>query len=142
MSVPVSRPATPKPSGEASRAWLRALETTSRATRDPRRTLPRAVQEWAEAYGDRPAILSSIERLSFRALAFRANVYSRWALAAGVAKGDAVAIMMRNRPDYFALWLGLTQIGAVAALVSPDLQPAALAHALKVSRARRLIVGR
>ena len=53
------------------------------------------------------------------------------------ARATAIALVMRNRPDYFALWLGLTQIGAVAALVSPDLAPAALAHALKVSGATR-----
>ncbi len=140
MNIELPLAARTNPGSSASRAWLLALEATSRATRDPRRILPRAAQEWAQTLGDRPALVSSRETLSYQALALRANVYARWGLRAGVRKGDAVALMMRNRPDYFALWLGLTQIGAVAALVSPDLQPAALAHALKVSRAARLIV--
>jgi len=139
MNVAVSFPAVRK-SGGASRSWLAALDTTTRATRDPLRILPRAVDEWAQAYGDRPAIVSAQASLSYRALSERANQFARWALGEGVAKGEAVAIQMRNRPDYFALWLGLTKIGAVAALVSPDLRGASLAHALKVARATRLIV--
>ena len=57
-------------------------------------------------------------------------------LERGLVKGETVALMMRNRPEYFAIWLGLTQVGAVAALVSPDLAAPALAHALKVAAAR------
>jgi fatty-acyl-CoA synthase len=136
----ISSIATAPKNPEVSRAWLRALETSSRATRDPRHILPRAAQSWADAYGDRIALVSDAESLTYRELAGRANAYSRWALEAGVSKGQSVALMMRNSPDYFALWLGLTQVGAVAALVSPDLGESALAHALKVSRAGRLIV--
>ena len=90
MSAAAPRPSAATP----ARAWLKALETTAQATRDPTRTLARAAGEWAAAYGDAPAVLSDGERFSFRALAERANRYSRWALAAGLAKGDVVALMM------------------------------------------------
>ncbi len=134
---------TPGPAGRGDspgRAWLRALETTARATRDPQRILPRAVAEWALRYGDATALVSDRETFSFRALEARMNQYSRWALGAGVAKGEAIALSMGNRPEYFAIWLGLTQVGAIVALVSADLRGPALAHALKVAEARRLIV--
>ena len=47
--------------------------------------------------------------------------------------------MMGNRPEYFAIWLGLIQVGAIVALISPDLRAPAVAHALKVACARRVI---
>jgi fatty-acyl-CoA synthase len=122
-----------------ARAWLRALETISEATRDPKRTLPCAVIEWARKYGDATALVSDLESFSFRTLEARMNQYSRWALNAGVASGETVALMMGNRPEYFAIWLGLTQVGAIVALISPDLRAPAVAHALKVARARRII---
>ena len=66
--------AAPRPTAATpARAWLKALETTAQATRDPARTLARAAGEWAAAYGDAPAVLSDVERFSFRALAERAN---------------------------------------------------------------------
>ena len=123
-----------------SRAWLAALEVVAGATKNPHRILPRAVEEWGERYGEKPALISARETLSFADLARRKTVYARWALERGLVQGEAVALMMRNRPDYFALWLGLCEVGVVAALVSPDLAAAALAHALKVSRAKLVIV--
>ncbi len=139
-SIAPARAARPQGSTPA-RAWLRALETTTRATRDPKRILPRAVGEWGVRYGERPALLSERENLDFRALARRMNQYSRWALGIGVAKGETVALMMANRPDYFAIWLGLTQVGAVVALINTSLRGEALAHCLRVAEARGLIVG-
>jgi fatty-acyl-CoA synthase len=122
-----------------ARAWRRALETTAQATRDPERILSRAVTEWASKYGDAMALVSDRERLSFRALAARMNQYSRWALNVGVTSGETVALVMGNRPEYFAAWLGLTQVGAIVALVGHDIRAPALAHALKISGARRVI---
>jgi fatty-acyl-CoA synthase len=101
--------------------------------------LPRAVAEWADKYGDAVALLSDRERLSFRALEARMNQYSRWALGAGVARGETVALMMGNRPEYFAIWLGLIQVGAIAALISPSLPASSLRHALRVAGAQRVI---
>ncbi|MBV8440832.1 MAG: long-chain-acyl-CoA synthetase [Hyphomicrobiales bacterium] len=133
----------PTPNGAAvttpARAWLRALETTAQATRDPERVLPRAVAEWARKYGDATAFVSDRECFSFRALEARMNQYSRWALSVGVTSGESIALVMGNRPEYFAIWLGLTQVGAIVALISPDLRAPALAHALKVAEARRAI---
>ena len=135
--------ATPDPNDDPAttpaRAWLRALETTAKATRDPERILPRAITEWAREYGDSTALVSDRGRFTFRALEARMNQYSRWALSTGVTSGETIALVMGNRPEYFAIWLGLTQVGAIVALIGPDLRAPAVAHALKVARARRVI---
>ncbi len=136
----MSLAAPPRAAATPARAWLRALQITDEASRDPSRTLALAVNQWADRYGDAPALISERERFSFRALAARANAYSRWALAANLAKGDVVALMMGNRPEYFALWLGLTQVGVVVALLNVNLAGLALAHGVKVAGARAAIV--
>jgi fatty-acyl-CoA synthase len=135
MNLPLVRNGADSP----QRAWTRALEGVARATRDPARTLPHAVEDWAERYGDVPALIGEPESYSFTALAARINQYARWGLSQKIGKGEAVALMMRNRPEYVAIWLGLTRIGAVVALLSPDLRGEALRHALEVSGARLVI---
>ncbi len=120
-------------------AWTRALETVAGATRDPARTLPRAVADWARRYGARPALIGEGERYSFECLAHRLNQYARWGLARGTHKGETIALMLRNRPEYVAIWLGLTRIGAVVALIPPDLRGPALAHALRAAEANAAI---
>ena len=123
-----------------AKAWARALGITAQATRDPARILPRAVAEWADKYGDATALISDQERLSFRTLEARMNQYSRWALGAGVSRGETVALMMCNRPEYFAIWLGFIQVGAIVALISPSLRASSLRHALRVAGVQRVIV--
>ena len=49
------------------------------------------------------------------------------------AKGDTSALLLPGSPDYLALWLGLTRIGAVVALLNTNLTGEALAHCITVA---------
>ena len=95
------------------RCALRTLPMTAPIVRNPTRIFPAVIDELAEQYGDKPALMSDRETFSYRELAERSRRYSRWALAQGLAKGDVVALLMPNRPEYFAIWLGLTRAGRV-----------------------------
>jgi fatty-acyl-CoA synthase len=132
----------PRPqAASANKAWLRALDMTSRIERAPDRLLSTVVEEVAAVRPDAPALLSDGERLSYGELAGRVRRYARWALAEGLGKGDVVALMMGNRPDYMAIWLGLTSVGVVVALINTSLRGEGLSHCLNVAAPRRLIVG-
>ena len=128
------------PAASAAKAWMRALEMTARIDASPSRTLPVAVDELAERFGEAPALLSDAENLSFRQLAERARRYARWALSQGLQPGDAVALMMSNRPEYMAIWLGLGSVGVVTALLNTHLTGASLAHAVGVAAPKAVIV--
>src|SRR5256885_11100998 len=86
----------------AAQAWLRALELTARIPKHPHRILSTVIEELAEQFGSAPALLSDRECLTYRALAERSNRYARWAIEQGLAKGDAVCLLMPNRPEYMA----------------------------------------
>ncbi|MBV9997403.1 MAG: long-chain-acyl-CoA synthetase [Caulobacteraceae bacterium] len=124
----------------ANKDWLRALEMTGRLEARPNRILPSVIDEQAERLGEAPALLSESETLSFPALAGRVRRYGRWALESGLGKGDVVALLMPNRPEYLAAWLGLTRVGVVTGLLNPELRGASLAHCVGVARAKRIIV--
>jgi fatty-acyl-CoA synthase len=117
---------------KVSRAWLRALELTSSIANAPWRTFPAVVEELAEQFGDAAALLSDDEALSFRALTQRANRYARWALTQRVQKGDTVCLLMANRPEYMAVWLGINRAGGVVALLNTNLAGASLAHCIDI----------
>jgi fatty-acyl-CoA synthase len=124
----------------AAKAWLRALAATAPIAAQPRRTLPVVIEELAEGYGDAPALLSDRESLTYRELAERANRYARWALELGVAHGDTVCLMMPNRPEYLAIWLGVTRIGGIVSLLNTSLTGAALAHCVNIVAPKHIIV--
>ena len=128
-----------RPAGH-TKAWLRALELTAPITRTPHRILPTVIEELAERFADAPALLSEGECLTYRGLAARSNRYARWALDQGVAGGNAVCLLMPNRPEYMAIWLGITRVGGVVALLNTNLAGAALAHAVNLVAPRHVIV--
>ncbi|XKL61134.1 hypothetical protein PGB90_008191 [Kerria lacca] len=59
-----------------------------------------------------------------------ANVFKN----AGLRKGDAVALMLDNRPEFVCIWLGLSKIGVITALINYNLRQTSLAHCVKVSK--------
>ncbi len=123
----------------ANRAWLRALSLTAQIERAPERVLAEAIEEHALIRPHAPALLADDETFSYAGLAERARRYARWALAEGLIKGDTVALLARNRPDYLAAWLGLTSVGVVVALINANLTGGPLAHCLAAAAPRRVI---
>ena len=127
--------------GSAAMAWLRALEKTAPIARNRLRLLPSVIAEIGAQAGDAPALLSEQECLTYRGLAERANQYARWALEAGVAKGDVVCLLMINRPEYIAIWLGITSVGGVVSLLNTNLTGPSLAHCIDIVLPQHLIAG-
>ncbi len=119
---------------------LRALRYTTHIAKNPTRVFPQLVEELAEKYADAPALLSDRERLSYRELGERSNRYARWALAQGVAKGDTICLLMPNRPEFLAIWIGITRAGGVVALLNTNLVGMALAHCINVVTPKHIIV--
>jgi fatty-acyl-CoA synthase len=125
-----------------SQAWLRALELTAPIARHRQRVLPAVVDELGRRLGDKPALLSDRECFSYLELAGRARRYARWALAQGVTKGDVIGLLMPNRPEYLAIWLGVTRVGGVVALLNTNLVGESLARCIQAASARHVIVAR
>jgi fatty-acyl-CoA synthase len=127
-------------SPSANMSWLRALEMTKPIVAQPTRVLPVIIDELAESFGNDPALLGERECLTFRELADRSNRYARWALAQGLARRGVVALLMPNRPEYMAIWLGITRVGGGVALLNTNLVGASLAHCIDVASAEHIIV--
>ncbi len=127
-------------SGSAAKAWLRALELTASIPRNHDRVMSTVIEELAVRFGDAPALLSDRECLTYRGLAERSNQYARWALEQGLAKGEVVCLLMTNRPEYLAIWLGITSVGGVVALLNTNLVGPSLAHCIHVVSPKHLIV--
>ena len=122
------------------KAWLRALEMTAPISRNPSLTLPILIQQLAEKFGTAPAFLSERESLTYRGLAERSNQYARWAQRQGLTSGDVVCLIMPNCPEYMTVWLGVTRVGAVVALVNTYLTGDSLAHSINIVAPKHIIV--
>src|SRR5215831_3880174 len=124
----------------AQKSWLRALEQSAAISIDSPVTLPFLIDDLATRFGEAVALIGEEEALSYRALAQRCLRYARWAVDQGVGTGDVVCLIMRNCPDYMAIWLGITRIGGVVALVNTNLVGNQLAHAINIVAPKHIIV--
>ena len=130
----------------AAREWtflrsiVRVLRRVAPIARNKQRTLRDLADEVAGRFGDRVALQSEDEALTFRQWNAHGHRYGRWALGQGIAKGDVVALLMPNRPRYCAVWLGIARIGGVTALINTNLTGAALAHSLNIVGAKLAVV--
>jgi fatty-acyl-CoA synthase len=124
----------------AAQVWARALELTAPITTNPHRILSTVIEELAEQFGEAPALISDDECLTYRGLAERSNRYARWALDQDLAKGDAVCLLMPNRPEYMATWLGITSVGGVVSLLNTNLAGPSLAHCINIVAPKHIIV--
>jgi fatty-acyl-CoA synthase len=133
-AIPVAR------NTSTAKDWLRALELTARIPANPSRLLSTAIAETAGRSGESLALLSEKESFTYEQLVRRSNQYARWSLRQGLRKGEVVALLMTNGPEHFALWLGLTSVGCVVALLNTNLVGESLAHCIEVVEPRHLIM--
>jgi fatty-acyl-CoA synthase len=123
------------------KAWVRALEMTAPIARNPYVTFAVLIDTLADKFDTSLALLSDRESLTYRALAERSNRYARWALGQGLAAGDVVCLLMPNCAEYMAIWLGITRVGGIVALVNTNLAGNSLAHSINIVAPMHVIVG-
>ena len=121
-------------------AWIRALSATAPLADGSGVALPVLLEQLCERHGDAEALASARGNLTYRALAQSAHRYARWGQAQGWGAGDVIALLMPNCPEYLAIWLGLTRLGVVVALLNTHLGGGALAHSIRIATPRAVLV--
>src|SRR5947208_11823290 len=77
------------------------------------RTIPDLLDELARRFPDREALVGGDRRYCFRELRAAVHDVAKGLHALGIAKGDKVAILMGNRPEWVITDLAITLIGGV-----------------------------
>ena len=118
----------------------KALRHVIPLARQPKLILPDVIEKLAAKYGDRAALIAENETLTYAGLNARANRYARWSMANGVKKGDTVCLLMQNRPEFPAVWLGIARAGGVTALLNTNLTGRGLAYCINIVKPKHIIV--
>ncbi|MEJ0027632.1 MAG: long-chain-acyl-CoA synthetase [Rhizomicrobium sp.] len=108
---------------------------------DSPHTIVDIVKKQAKATPDAVAFYYLDRTMTYGQLDAYADRVAHWARACGIGRGDAVALLMENRPEYVATWLGLLKVGAVTALINTNLRGQPLAHSIAIAEAKHAIVG-
>lgn len=71
------------------------------------------VQRWSELHPNKPAIIFENEKISYSGLQRRANRSACWLQSVGIEKGDRVAVLLNNCPEFIEIYLACCRLGAI-----------------------------
>jgi fatty-acyl-CoA synthase len=121
-------------------AALRTLGRLRTVKVDSARLATDDIEATVDRYPDRPAFIFEDRVTSYSQLDAYANRVAHWADAQGLQRGDTVALFMVNRPEYLAIWYGLSKVGVITALINNQLSGPGLAHCVNIAEAKDLII--
>ena len=104
------------------------------------RTVPAMLQRQAQRHGDRPLFAAGGVTWSFAEAPHIAARFAGTLAAAGIGPGDRVALMCGNRAEFMEAVLGCAWLGAIAVPLNIAARGPQLAHYLRNSGARLLII--
>jgi acyl-CoA synthetase (AMP-forming)/AMP-acid ligase II len=99
------------------------------------------LRQWARKQPNKLAIAFEAERYSWRDVNDRANQYGAWFIDRGIGRGDVVALIMDNRPDFLFIVSALSKIGGVASLINTNLTGTALTHGIAICKPKLILSG-
>ncbi|ABC32405.1 Acyl-CoA synthetases (AMP-forming)/AMP-acid ligases II [Hahella chejuensis KCTC 2396] len=99
------------------------------------------IERNANAHGDCDAVLYRDRRISYQAFNAWANRFAHYFRARGIARGDVIAFNLENRPELLAALAGALKLGAAGAMINTSLRGDALAHCLRLTRPKLIVVG-
>jgi fatty-acyl-CoA synthase len=102
-------------------------------------TIPALLEEQSLRFGDREAVVAGATRLTYQALRHAVRRAAKGFVAIGVQRGNHVAILMGNRPEWIVAFLALQQIGATAVGLNTWATPREMALSLAHAEVQVLI---
>lgn len=87
------------------------------------------IRKGAVDYPDRTAIIYRDSPIRYRELSSQVDRLANALRVGGIGKGDSVAILLPNCPEFMVAYFATTAIGGICVPANPALKPAELAHA-------------
>jgi len=93
----------------------------------------------AKRYGEKTAVVMDERRLSYAQLDEAANKVANALLGMGVKKGDRVAMLLSNSPEFAAIYFGVVKIGGIAVPLDTKYKLAELASLFNDAQPKVLV---
>jgi long-chain acyl-CoA synthetase len=118
------------------RPWLAHYDSTvpHSLAPYPQKTLVDLLEELATKNGRRAAVLFKGATLSYRQLEDASRACAAALVALGVARGDRVALLLPNCPQFLICEFGIWKAGAIVVALNPTYSERELEHALDAMR--------
>ncbi|PKM76689.1 MAG: hypothetical protein CVU90_10915 [Firmicutes bacterium HGW-Firmicutes-15] len=117
------------------------LETVQSLKQVQKMSLGAELEKQASAQPEHPAVIDGERIITYKQLNLLSNRYANFFSEQGFKKGDVVALMMENRPEYLMAIIGLSKLGVISSLINIGVRGEVLADGINMCEARAVIVG-
>ena len=122
------------------RTVLRVLRSVKTVKAESDHLICDDLENWVDKFKNNTAFIDDARSFTFAEFDAYANQVGNWAISEGCEPGDTIAVFVKNRMEYVALWFGLTKVGVMPALLNYQLAGPALSHCINISDAKILIL--
>ncbi|MFB6704687.1 AMP-binding protein [Streptomyces sp. NPDC056333] len=123
----------------AAKPWIALLSEAQRAPVSPAETLVHAFRASVARAPEHPALAYFDGRLSYRETDALSDSVAGHLAAKGLQRGDRVAIMLQNSPQFVLALLGAWKAGATVVPLNPMYKSGEVGHVLKDAEVTALI---
>lgn len=123
----------------AAKPWISLLSEAQRAPVSPAETLVHAFRASVARTPEHPALAYFDGRLSYRETDALSDSVAGHLAAKGLKRGDRVAIMLQNSPQFVLALLGAWKAGATVVPLNPMYKSGEVGHVLKDAEVTALI---
>ena len=123
------------------RPWFKFYpEKVPKSIEYPRKTLHQVLRETAKRLPDKAALIYFGKKVTFRELDELSDRFAAALADMGVGKGDKVAIMLPNCPQFVIAYYGALKAGAINVPLNPLYTPREVEYAVNNSEAKVIVV--
>ncbi|XP_056322608.1 long-chain fatty acid transport protein 6 [Danio aesculapii] len=94
----------------------------------------------AQRFPEKPFVIFEGVTYTYGELEARSNRVARL-FQDTVKKGDTVALLMNNEPDFISVWFGFCKLGCAVAFLNTNIKSRSLLHCFNCCGAKQLVVG-
>ncbi|CAF0978627.1 unnamed protein product [Rotaria magnacalcarata] len=93
-------------------------------------------------YGSKPCFIFEDKSLSFQQMEDLTNQLGNFFSAEGFSRGDVIALILENSLEYPCVWVGLSKIGCITALINTNLRGKPLLHSIQTVKTISIITSK
>lgn len=104
-------------------------------------TVAKLFQRTVKNYPEKIAFILDDTKITFQEAEILSNKIASYFKLKNFQRGETIALLMESRPEYAFIWVGLSKIGIITALINHNLRKETLVHSIKVANSKAVIVG-
>ncbi|CAF0720046.1 unnamed protein product [Rotaria sordida] len=93
-------------------------------------------------YRTKPCFILENQTLSFQQVEDLTNQLANYFSAEGFSHGDVIALILENSLEYPCVWIGLSKIGCITALINTNLRAKPLLHSIRTVKTNTIITSK